>query len=113
MAEWLKAAVLKTVIGREIYLEFESLPLRGSTRFARSPLASGEKSEASFLFGEGAFIIVICLFVIDKRRISMGQIKKLAVIIILNFTRAGFCISKRQGWNLLRPRRCSRKSRTK
>ena len=28
VAEWLKAAVLKTVIAREGYLEFESLPLR-------------------------------------------------------------------------------------
>ena len=28
VAEWLKAAVLKTVIGREVYLEFKSLPLR-------------------------------------------------------------------------------------
>lgn len=28
MAEWLKAAVLKTVMGREAHLGFESLPLR-------------------------------------------------------------------------------------
>ncbi len=48
VAEWLKAAVSKTVKGRKVLLEFESLPLRGSTRFARSPHASGEMSEASF-----------------------------------------------------------------
>ena len=28
VAEWLKAAVLKTVMDREVHLEFESLPLR-------------------------------------------------------------------------------------
>ncbi len=31
VAEWLKAAVLKTVMGREAHLEFESLPLRHSS----------------------------------------------------------------------------------
>ena len=32
VAEWLKAAVLKTVMDREVHLEFESLPLRSPTR---------------------------------------------------------------------------------
>ena len=32
VAEWLKAAVLKTVMGREAHPEFESLPLRLSLK---------------------------------------------------------------------------------
>ena len=50
MAEWLKAAVLKTVMDREVHLEFESLPLRGSTRFALSPQVCGEMSECELSF---------------------------------------------------------------
>ena len=49
VAEWLKAAVSKTVKGRKVLLGFKSQPLRGSTRFARSPQVHGELSEASCL----------------------------------------------------------------